>query len=444
MRRLWRFRKTAFDIAAIYLVGLIAINLVTSPQLTNTFAGVLANHIWPRLGAAQSQLDLPTVQQEWDLIQSQYVFRDITGQQGTTGAESGIITELQSLFKLDRFTAFLTKTEFDSLDQGLNNSRTGSIGIAITLRCAGGTACAQGAQPTQIMITEVLLGMPADKAGVRNGDVLVGVDGTTLPTTNLSSELDPVTQLVRGKAGTSVTLHLLRDGKPLDITVQRGDLTVPSVYAQRIGSVVYLEVTGFDTDTGSLAQKLLQQDLSGATGVILDLRENGGGYVASAQALASQFLSPSSSVTDVVVRRGRLAPNGDPNSAQTVSHDAVQSGGVATQPNLKVVVLVNGDTASAAEIVSAALHDYGRATLVGTTTFGKGSVQVDYRLLDGNDLHLTVEKWYGPKGENIDGVGITPDHVVQLANPDDRYRIDAQSVDPALDPQFEAALKLAQ
>ena len=94
--------------------------------------------------------------------------------------------------------------------------------------------------------------------------------------------------------------------------------------------------------------------------------------------------------------------------------------------------------------MAACLHDYGRATVVRTTTFGKGSVHVDYRLLNGNDLHLTVEKWYGPKGENIDGVGIAPYKVVQLANPDDRFRIDAQSVDASLDPQFEVALKLAQ
>jgi carboxyl-terminal processing protease len=108
------------------------------------------------------------------------------------------------------------------------------------------------------------------------------------------------------------------------------------------------------------------------------------------------------------------------------------------------VVLVDGGTASASEIVTAALRDDHRATVVGATTYGKGSVQLDFPLPDGSDLHLTVEKWYGPDGESIDGRGITPDDQVSLPSPDDLFTLEAQSASPSQDPQFQAALALAQ
>src|SRR4029077_12317569 len=135
------------------------------------------------------------------------------------------------------------------------------------------------------------------------------------------------------------------------------------------------------------------------------------------------FLVPSAGEADVVVRRGRLNSSADPSSADTVERDAIKPGGL--DPTRPVAGLVGGDSASAAEIVTAALHDYHRATVVGVKTFGKGSVQQDFELPDGNDLHLTVEKWFGPDGESIDGTGIDPDKPVALAG-DTRFELDAQ------------------
>jgi C-terminal peptidase prc len=154
--------------------------------------------------------------------------------------------------------------------------------------------------------------------------------------------------------------------------------------------------------------------------------------------LVSEFVQPTATHRYVVVRRGRLSAGGDPSSAQEVSNDAIEAGGVAlTQP---MAVLVDGDSASAAEITAAALRDYHRATVVGEKTFGKGSVQVDFPLPDGADLHLTVERWYGPDGESIEGSGITPDQVVALADPDARFELDAQSPPASADPQLQAGL----
>jgi carboxyl-terminal processing protease len=209
------------------------------------------------------------------------------------------------------------------------------------------------------------------------------------------------------------------------------------------GTVLDLQVTSFGQDTAQEAVAQLRSGLAaGATAVVLDLRGNGGGYVSAAVTLASQFLTRHGAEQDVVVRRGRMDLQGQPSSAQTVIHDQIQSGGLA--PSIPLVVLVDGGTASASEIVTAALRDYHRATVVGETTYGKGSVQLDFPLPDGSDLHLTVEKWYGPAGESIDGTGITPDQVVSLPDPDDLFTLEAQSAAPAQDPQLQAALAIAE
>ncbi len=235
-----------------------------------------------------------------------------------------------------------------------------------------------------------------------------------------------------------MSLTVARGATQLTITVTRGNLQIPSVYSRLIGHVLYMQVTGFDTDTGSVARTQLQQGIAGgATAIVLDLRQNGGGYVSAAQSLVSEFVTPTAAHRYVVVRRGRLTANGSVGSAQEVSQDALQPGGVAlTQP---MAVLVDGDSASAAEITAAALRDYHRATVVGDRTFGKGSVQVDFPLPGGADLHLTVERWYGPNGESIEGSGITPDRPVPLAAPDARFVLAAQSGPAGGDAQLQAA-----
>ncbi len=437
-------RLGAAAVIACYVSGLLAVNLVESPYFAGSGVDSVARSVFPRIGGASSHIDSASIEQEWQAIQDHYVYRNLGADQATEGTEWGIVDWLHSRFGLDRFSAFLTKSQFDMLKQQENNLYSGSVGVSIEARCLGGTVCVAGTSATELVLSGVRLGMPADKAGVQRGDVLVAVDKTEVA--SLSSDVDTqlakVPGLIRGRPGTAVSLTLRRGSRTLTVSATRADLTIPSVYAKRIGSILYVEVIGFDSDTGKLVKQLLQQNLNGATGIILDLRGNGGGYVTAAQELASQFLTPGGAVKDVMVRRGRMDQNGDPNTAQTVTHDAVLSGGVATQP--KMVVLVDSDTASASEIVAASLRDYHRATLVGVKTFGKGSVQDDFPLPDGNDLHLTVEKWYGPDGENIDGVGITPDKVVPLPNPDAQFRIDVQSGDPAQDAQFQAALHLLQ
>lgn len=418
-----------------YLTGLAVVNL------EGTGAANLVHTLFPRV--ERHNLDSASVNAAWADIQQRYVVRSVDGSVGTAGAEQGMIDALKARFG-DRFSAYLTPDQARALHSDLAGQRSGSIGIALEARCDNGVPCAAGATATTLVIEDVLRDQPAARAGLRPGDILVAVDGRGVRTLGSSTDdrLTRVSGLIRGSAGTSVRITVARGAAQRDVTVARADLSIPSVYTQRFGSTLYMQVTGFDENTGNDARNALEQNVGAAVhAVILDLRHNGGGYVTAAQRLASQFVAPGSGRRDVVVRRGRLDPGGAPGSAQTVLRDAIESGGVATA--MKVVVLVDGDTASASEIVTACLHDYGRATVVGERTFGKGSVQEDFPLPDGGDLHLTVEKWFGPRGESIDNAGIQPDQAVAIDVPEHRFVLDAIGPDPAGDAQLQAALAAA-
>jgi len=429
-----RTGRTIAIVALCYAVGLAVVNLPGTP-----LAGAV-HTLFPHIGAGN--LDDTSINSEWSEIQRNYVYRDVAGALGTQGSEKGIVESLGATFG-DRFSAFLTPAEYAQLQATLGGQRSGSVGIALEARCAGGAFCPSGATPTEIVIEDVLVGQPAERAGIRYGDVLVAVNGVQVAAagTSVSSGLDRAAKLIRGPAGSDVTITVRRGQPTLTFAVQRANLRIPSVYSRRFGPVLYLQVSGFDTGTGDSARAMLRAGIAaGAGSIVLDLRGNGGGFVTEAQELASQFLQQRPGEQDVVVRRGRLAPNADPTSAQSVVHDQIQSGGVAlTQP---LAVLVDNDTASAAEIVSAALNDYHRATIVGQHSFGKGSVQLDFPLPDGSDLHLTVERWYGPDGESIEGKGIAPQRVVALSSPDARFRLDAESPPASMDAQLQAAMAL--
>jgi carboxyl-terminal processing protease len=439
----WRNNNWVIVVATVvacYVTGLTVTNL----SGTAGPAGIWIDRLFPHIGS--SRVDDSSLNSAWDIVRREYVFRNVDATAATQGAEAGIIQALHDNPKFnDKFSAFFTKDEYASLQNDLRGQRSGSIGIALEPRCTGAVICPAGSTPNVVAIEEVLRGQPADRAGLHNGDILIRVNGTDVQSlgTDANQRIDKLRTLVRGDAGTAVTLSVQRDAQVIDISVQRADLQIPSVYSQRFGSVLYVQITTFEEQTGSDFRKALQDGINQhLTSVVLDLRHNPGGLVTAAQSVASEFLVTGANERDVVVRRGRLDQNGDPNTAEKVEHDPITSGGIA--PSLRLVVLVDGSSASASEIVTAALHDYKRGSVVGNKTFGKGSVQEDFTLPDGNDLHLTVERWFGPAGETIDGAGITPDQTVGIPDDDHRFRLDSQSADPAQDAQLQAALTAAQ
>jgi carboxyl-terminal processing protease len=239
---------------------------------------------------------------------------------------------------------------------------------------------------------------PADKAGIKAGDKILEIDGQS---TSRMSLIEAVFK-IRGPKGSSVKLLVLHEGEsePVEIRIVRDEITLDSVFSEMRGDIAYIRITQFLKSTGAELVDALKDAIdNGAKGIILDLRNNPGGLLSASADVASQFLA-----------MGMVAKVVDGEGMETMV--PVVRGGIAT--HLPLIVLVNGGSASASEIVAGALQDYGRAKLAGSQTFGKGSVQVVRELSDGSALHITVSRWLTPHDRPIDGVGLTPDFVLEL------------------------------
>jgi carboxyl-terminal processing protease len=264
---------------------------------------------------------------------------------------------------------------------------------------------------------------PAEKAGVLKGDILVAVDGTPIRPDMVTED---IIKLIRGEIGTKVTISVERAGedKPLDIVIERAPIETPSAQwriLEQAPKIGYIQLTSFTERSNKELNKAFDELIEqGAESFIFDLRGNGGGLLETAVDVASQFLQ-----AGVVLREDRKS------EGERIYE--VRSGGKALDQPL--VLLINGGTASASEIVAGALQDYKRATLIGEKTFGKGSVQLIYELSDASRLHVTVAKWFTPNENAIDGTGLKPDIEV-LITEDDRAN--------NRDPQLERAISYLQ
>ena len=278
-------------------------------------------------------------------------------------------------------------------------------------------ACTVVTSTCTMVIVAPLEGSPAEAAGLRPGDRVLAIDGTSTVGESLSS----LVFQVRGEAGTDVTLTIERGDDELDITITRAVIDLQEVRAELIDAdVAYVRLTSFtDRSTSLLRDELGSLLNQGATGIVLDLRGNPGGFIVAAQGIASQFL-----------------PEGEPlftvESGDDVQRWTADGGGLATDPAIPLVALVDGGSASASEIVAAALQESGRATLVGTPTFGKNTVQIWHDLPNGSGLRLTTDRWFTPGHDSVAPDGVQPDVVVEA--PEDP----ASEDDPQLDRALEA------
>ena len=328
------------------------------------------------------------------------------------GAIKGMIAALG-----DPYSMYLTSQEYRDSLQGLSGEIEG-IGATIGAVDADGhtSSCTTlTATDCQMVIVAPIQGSPADKAGLLPGDVITAVDGKALA----GMSLDDARALVRGPRDTAVTLTIVRgDAAPQDVEIVRAVVITPEVEARLLAgdTVGYLKLSGFSEHAADQLDQALGEDVqAGIRKIILDLRGNPGGFVTAARDIASEFLA------DGTVFWQRDA---DGNLTETVA----KPGGKATDPSIKVVVLVDGGSASASEIVAGALHDRGRATLVGQKTFGKGTVQQWTQLEDDSGgFRLTTARWLTPDRTWIHGKGIVPDVVVtqQAAKPGDDPILDA-------------------
>jgi carboxyl-terminal processing protease len=409
----------------VVLLLLAGFTLSTLLLLTGFTAGIVVDRAgWLQDPAYRPPADLghtfDPFWEAWNLVQENYVDRKaVDSEKMTRGAIKGMLDALGD----DGHTSYWTPEEYDQMEEDLKGEMVG-IGVQMTRR---------NRQP---VITEVIPNSPAQAAGLRAGDMFLQVEGKDVA--DLS--LDGLSTLVRGKAGTEVHLKMLRDSesRPLEFTITRARIDVPDVTWHLLPGVpvAHIAIRSFGEQAQALLQKAVREMVEqGAKGLIVDVRGNPGGLKDQAVAVSSEFL-----------KGGVVFLEQDMHGVRTPV--PVEPGGQAT--DLPVVLLIDEGSASSAEIFAGALQDHGRAKLVGTKTFGTGTVLQPFELKDGSVVLLAVTQWLTPKGREIWHKGIQPDLEVELAEdaatllPEKEGDLDAAALARSEDKQLLKALEVLQ
>lgn len=335
----------------------------------------------------------------WDLIQRDYYGDLPTEQDLVYGAIRGAVETLD-----DPFTAFI-EPEVAAINREDDTGSFEGIGAYVSM------------EDGYLRIVSTFKGQPAEAAGLQRGDIVLEVDDT--PIENMS--VYEAIALIRGPSGTAVHLTILRaDQEPFEVEIVRASIDIPVVeYEMRPDGLAYVSLTEFSSDASAkleaALEELLEQD---PEGLILDLRGNPGGWLNEAVLTTGLFL-PQNSL--VLIERFK-----------DQTERPYFSSNMPVSTDVPMVVLVDGGSASASEILAGALQDAGRAVLVGETTFGKGSVQWPHELSNGAELRVTVARWFTPDDRAIHGEGLEPDITVELT---------IEDLEAERDPQLERAVE---
>lgn len=340
--------------------------------------------IGPAIGlkTAGTALDLSTVQATYRELSANFD-GTLDKTKLIEGANRGMVEAAG-----DPYTVYMNRQEAEEFRDDLSGNIGGGIGAEIGIRSDRAT------------VIRALKGNPAEKAGIAAGDVILAVNDESAAGWNV----DETVAKIRGEEGTTVKLLIERDGARQEITITRAIINNPSVTSSVENGIGILNLSRFDNQTVSLAREAAEDfKRVNVRGVILDLRGNGGGYLTAAQGVSGIWLNQKL----VVVEK-----------ANGIVKDELKSGSNPILEGVPTVVLVNGGSASASEIVAGALKDNGAAQLVGEKTFGKGTVQQPIDLANGALLKVTIARWFTPKGVNISEQGIKPDVAVELTQAD--------------------------
>ena len=391
--RLWRHwnRKIALAlcIVIVFLIGVgigdgkLAIRFPWDPK--------------PVATGLPAQLDYSSVNQVYQSLKENYDGK-LTETELLNGLKEGLAAAPG-----DPYTEYFTPSQAKDFSNELNNTFSG-IGAELSQNSDG-----------NIEIIAPIAGTPAAKAGLQPQDVIASINGVSTSGMNVDTAVNDI----RGKAGTKVTLQIIRNQtQTLNLTITRQNITIPSVTTKILpGNIGYMAISTFADDTSSLAQKDANQFANEhVKGIILDLRDDPGGLLTAAVNVSSLWLPQGQTIMQE--RRGN-----------TVVQTYYAEGGDVLH-GIPTVVLINGGSASASEITTGALHDNGDAYVIGLKSFGKGVVQQLINFSDGSELKVTVASWYRPDGQDIEHKGITPDKTV----PDPGTDLIAPN-----DPQLQAA-----
>ncbi len=394
MTEKWEERRVSLGGAIIAAVATLVIGIAVGLNW-NTFAA----QFLPYLGfRTASQNDWSELDEVYSTLSS-YYDGDLDKNTLLEGAKTGLVSAAG-----DVYTTYMGREEAKDYEATLHGDVGVGIGVEMALRDG------------YVRILRTLPDNPAGKAGVKAGDIIYKINDESV----YDKTSDYIASKLRGEKGSKVKLTVVRDGEEKSFDLVREAINNVSTYVDYDGKTAIITVTRFDDDTGTLVQKIVNDEFAkrDINKVILDLRGNGGGYVSAAKDLLSLWVDGDT----ILVQKGK-------NDAENITKS---NRGQAKLANTKTIVLVNGGTASASEIVAGTLKDYGKATLIGEQTFGKGVVQTLLDLSNGGVLKVTTARWYTPKGTSINGEGIKPDIEVQRSYDDINHN---------RDPQLDAAKK---
>ena len=393
----WKEKKTSLGGAIIMSVVMAVVGWIV---------GINWNQItleWgPYLGAksdeASSSMDWSALNEVYNKLASTYN-GDVPTEDIIEGAKKGLVASLG-----DVYTVYMDKEEAADFYDDLHGNVGSGIGVEMGLRDG------------YVRVLRTLPVNPARKAGILAGDIIYKVNDEEV----YAMSADEISKKIRGEAGTEVKVSVVRDGEEKTFTMKRETINNVSAYVDYDGKTAIVTVTRFDDNTGTMVQGFANEfEKKGVKKVILDLRNNGGGYVSAARDLLSLWLDNE----DILIQKSKHLKNETTTSAS----------GKAILKDMKTVVLVNKSTASASEIVAGALQDYNKAKIVGETTYGKGVVQNLYELSGNTVLKVTTAEWYTPKDRSINKTGITPDIEVERSYED---------INAMRDPQMDKAKSL--
>ena len=388
----WKEKKTSLGNAIIIGAMMLIVGVLVGANW-NALFGDFA----PYLGFGTSNtMDWSPLNEVYDVLATSYN-GEIDKKVLIEGAKKGLVESLG-----DVYTVYMDAEMASDFYDDLHGNVGAGIGVEMGLRDG------------YVRVLRTLPDNPARRAGVLAGDIIYKVNGEEV----WSEDVETISKKVRGEAGTEVTVTMVRNGKEIDFKMTRETINNVSAYVEYEKHTAIVTVTRFDNDTGIKVQQMASEFSSkGINKVILDLRGNGGGYVSAAQDLLSLWIDGEKILEQKSLHYGN-------NVTKALS-------GKAILKDMKTIVLVNGATASASEIVAGALQDYGKATILGEKTYGKGVVQNLFDNLSGGALlKVTTAEWYTPNDRSINKEGITPDIEVERSYED---------INAMRDPQLDKA-----